>query len=258
MIRSFVALLLISCGVRAAEPTRHEWTVGGVKREGLIALPEKATKAAPVVFAFHGHGGNMKNAAGQFPIHKLWPEAVCVYLQGLPTPGKLTDPEGKRNGWQHAAGDQDDRDLKFFDAVLAGLKKDHTIDEKRIYSTGHSNGGAFTYLLWAKRGDVFAAMAPSAATGGVATTKELKPKPALHIAGEKDPLVKFEWQTATIAHLKKLNECEADGKPWEKVATQFASKTGNPVVTYIHPGAHVVPKDAPALVVKFFQQHEKK
>lgn len=258
MVRSLVALLLFSLTVRAAEPTRHEWTVVGVKREGLVALPGKKTAAAPVVFAFHGHGGTMKSAAAQFPIHTLWPEAVCVYLQGLPTPGRLTDPEGKKNGWQHAAGDQGDRDLKFFDAVLAWLKKEHAIDEKRVYSTGHSNGGAFTYLLWAKRGDVLAATAPCAATGGVATSKELKPKPVLHIAGEKDELVKFEWQKATIAYLKNLNECETDGKAWEKVATRFASKGGTPVVTYIHPGGHVVPKDAPGLIVTFFQQHERK
>ena len=46
--------------------------------------------------------------------------------------------------------------------MLARLKTDYKVDDKRIYSTGHSNGGGFTYLLWAARGDVFAAFAPSA------------------------------------------------------------------------------------------------
>ena len=81
-------------------------------------------------------------------------------MQGLPTPGQLTDPEGKRNGWQKTVGDQKDRDLKFFDAVLTKLKADYKVDESRIYSMGHSNGGGFTYLLWAARGDQFAAFAP--------------------------------------------------------------------------------------------------
>ena len=89
-----------------------------------------------------------------FAYHKHWPEAIAVYMQGLNTPGVLTDPEGKRPGWQKRVGDQNDRDLKFFDAVLATLKKDYRVDEKRVYATGHSNGGAFTYLLWAARGDV--------------------------------------------------------------------------------------------------------
>ncbi|QEL16151.1 alpha/beta hydrolase family esterase [Limnoglobus roseus] len=258
MLRALLALLLLAPAVVAADPTRHEWKVNGVAREGLIALPTKSSKAAPVVFGFHGHGGSMKNAANSFKLHELWPEAICVYLQGLPTPGKLTDLDGKRAGWQHAAGDQEDRDLKFFDEVWAWLKKEHKVDEKRVYCTGHSNGGSFTYLLWAKRGDVFAAMAPSAATGGVATSKSLTPKPALIVAGEKDELVKFEWQKATITYVRKLNECETEGKPWEKTATEYPSKKGTPVVTFVHPGTHTYPKEAPALIVKFLQSQEKK
>ena len=54
------------------------------------------------------------------------------------------------------SGDQGDRDLKFFDEVLSTLKKEYKVDANRVYATGHSNGGAFTYLLWGERGDVFA------------------------------------------------------------------------------------------------------
>ena len=74
----------------------------------------------------------------------------------------------------------------------AGTRHICKVDEKRIYSTGHSNGGAFTYLLWAERGDVFAAMAPSAAVRR--KFDRLKPKPVMHLAGEKDALVKYQWQ----------------------------------------------------------------
>ena len=108
-------------------------------------------------------------------MHELWPEAVVVYMQGLSTPGRLTDPEGKKPGWQSAAGDQGDRDLKFFDALLATLKQEYKIDERRIYSTGHSNGGGFTYLLWSARPNMFAAVAPSAAVAA-RQLKDLKPK----------------------------------------------------------------------------------
>ena len=30
-----------------------------------------------------------------FAYYKLWPEAIVVYMQGLPTPGVFTDPDGK-------------------------------------------------------------------------------------------------------------------------------------------------------------------
>ena len=144
-------------------------------------------------------------------MNREWPEAISVYMQGLDTPGQLTDPAGTRAGWQAAVGDQGDRDLKFFDAMLAELKKDYQVDTKRIYCTGHSNGGGFTYLLWATRGDTFAAVAPSSAVG-LRELKDLKPKPVLHVAGRKDELVKFEWQERMIDALRKVNGCEGEGK----------------------------------------------
>ena len=124
---------------------RREWKIGDATREALIHVPAKAKKkVAPVIFVFHGHGGTMRHSARTFDFHTLWPEAIVVYMQGLNTPGRLSDPEGKKPGWQHSLGAQEDRDLKFFDAALASLKKDHKVDPKRIYATGHSNGGVFT------------------------------------------------------------------------------------------------------------------
>ena len=155
-----------------------------------------------------------------------------------------------------ALGDQGDRDLKFFDTVLARLKKDYKIDSKRVFATGHSNGGAFTYLLWAERGDVLAAVAPSAGMT-VESVPKLKPKPVMHIAGEKDALVKFDWQERTIAAVRKINGCEAEGKPWDKDCTIYASKTGTPVIAYVHAGGHVVPDAGPELIVKFFKEVSK-
>jgi polyhydroxybutyrate depolymerase len=230
--------------------------VDGVRREALVFAPEgKQKEAAPLVFGFHGHGGAMQSAARSFRIQELWPEALVVYMQGLNTPGRLTDPEGLKPGWQHDPADQGGRDLKFFDGVLASMKAGHAVDATRIYSIGHSNGGGFTYLLWAERGRHFAAMAPSGAAGR-RVAASLTPKPVLHIAGETDPLVKFEWQRLMIEHLRKLNGC-AEGRAWEldKNCTEYPSETGTPVVTAIHPGGHAYPKEAPEVVVKFFKQH---
>jgi polyhydroxybutyrate depolymerase len=237
------------------EPKARTWDVDGTKREALVVAPAKAGKSPPLMFVFHGHGGTAKHAAARYAYHKHWPEAVTVYPQGLPTPGKLTDPEGKKNGWQHGPGDQKDRDLKFFDVMLASMKKDHGIDEKRVYASGHSNGGGFTYTLWAARGDKFAAVAPSSAVAGKFAA-QLKPKPVFHLAGEKDSLVKFAWQEAMIEKLKKVNGCEGDkGRPAGKHCTEYGSRGGPVVVTYVHPGGHELPAEAPARIVEFFRAH---
>jgi len=257
---SLFALMLNLSTANSAETLAHrEWKVNGVIREALVYIPSaRSTNPAPVIFAFHGHGGTMQHAARMFHFHTLWPEAIVVYMQGLNTPGRLTDADGAKPGWQIAAGDQNDRDLKFFDAVLATLNAEDRIDVKRIYATGHSNGGSFTYLLWAKRGDVFAAVAPSAAVDARDVSR-LRPKPVFHIAGEKDPLVKFTWQQRMIRALRSLNQCSA-GEPWEqeKDCTFYASKIGAPVVTLIHSGTHQFPERAPELIVKFFQQHARR
>jgi len=259
--RPALVIVLLCLGallpIHAADAlARQQWTVDGIVREALVSIPPQAkSNPAPVVFAFHGHGGSMNNAARMFRYHTLWPQAIVVYMQGLNTPGRLTDPEGKKPGWQSGVGDQGDRDLKLFDAVLASLKQDYHVDAKRIYATGHSNGGGFTYLLLAERGDVFAAVAPSAAVDARSVLK-LRPKPVLHVAGEKDPLVKFAWQERMIEAVRKLDQC-ADGQPWEgeKDCTIYPSKLGTPVVTFIHPGTHQFPGTAPDIIVKFFKEH---
>ncbi|MBX7106349.1 MAG: esterase [Gemmataceae bacterium] len=256
MTASLVAVLFLFAPA-AAGPETRTWEVEGVKREAIVYAPSKSgTGKAPLVFDFHGHGGTARHAARVHHIHETWPEAVVVYMQGLNTPGRLTDPEGKKSGWQSGPGDQNDRDLKFFDAVLASMRKDFAIDDKRIYSTGHSNGGGFTYLLWAKRGDTFAAFAPVAAAAGPYFL-EAKAKPLFHAASESDPLVTMAMQQRTIDRVKKLNGCDGPAAEWAKGCQQFPSKTGTPVVVYLHGEGHKYPATTPALIVKFFQEHPK-
>lgn len=261
MLKVFVAALigLICQGARGAEAwVLRDWKVDGVKREALVHVPEvKAGERMPVVFAFHGHGGNMRNSTRSFRMDEVWPEALVVCMQGLPTPGKLTDPEGKKNGWQSGAGEQGDRDLKFFDAVFATMKAEHPVDEDRVYAMGHSNGGGFTYLLWAERGELFAAMGPSGSAASKSGPR-LKPKPVIHVAGEKDPLVKFSWQERTMGALRQLNQC-GPGEAWDQDAncTLYPSAIGMPLVTAIHPGGHEYPKGAPGVIAKFFKQHRR-
>ena len=251
-----IFLLLLGLGC-AADLERQTWTVDGVTREALVRVPDHLPAGgAPLVFAYHGHGGSMRQASRSFPIHDKWPEAIVVYPQGLPTAGQLTDPNGERAGWQGRAGLEGDRDLKFFDVMLAGLREHYAVDAKRIYSTGHSNGGGFTYLLWAERGDVFAALAPSSALlGRGAGWQKLKPKPLLHVASPQDELVQFAWQERMLDYALKLNGCEAF-KPDAMGYTVYPSSTGNDVAVFLHPGGHRYPSDvAPELIVKFFQAH---
>jgi polyhydroxybutyrate depolymerase len=54
--------------------------------------------------------------------------------------------------------------------------------------------------------------------------------------------------------VRKLNGCEPEGKPWDKMSTLYESKNGTPFVSFIHPGAHVFSTEAPPLIAKFFKE----
>lgn len=235
-------------------PVARTFIVDGVHRRALVFAPRTAVRTpAPVVFAFHGHGGTARKAAEAFGYHREWAEAIVVYPQGLPTPSP-GDPEGEKPGWNTGGAKGGNRDLAFFDAMLAQLGQDFEVDRRRIYASGTSNGGFFTYTLWGARPDVLAAVAPAAATWG-RLEDDLRPKPVFHVAGERDPLVKVEAQRTTIDRLRALNTC-GEGRPGRRPAiTIYPSAEGHQVVAFIHEGGHGFPESAAKPIVEFFKRH---
>ena len=236
------------------------WTIDGVKRTALVRVPAGVAGQLAVVFGWHGHGGRSTHSATRWGYAELDTTSILVFPQGLPTVSPLVDKEGRMPGWQTTVESEGGRDIKLFDTILADLKKEHSVDERRIYSMGHSNGAAFSYLLWQARPEVIAAIG-SVAGGLRGDSKALPPMPVIHVAGEKDPLVKFTWQQATFAAVKRFNACAEEGKPWAKEgvldATIFTSTKGAPLVTAIHGGGHEYAKGSTELIVRFFKENPK-
>jgi len=263
LLSAFFMAISISIAAHAAGeggklPPPVEWRIDGIPRQAIV-LPAAgpASLPAPVLFVFHGHGGSMQKSAMK-GFRELWPEAVTVCPQGLATrTGR--DPDGRRAGWQQKVGDHDNRDVKFFDAMLTTLRENYHIDDSRVFATGHSNGGGFTYLLWGVRGSRLAAIAPfSAGAGGLRNAKPLKPLPVFHGAGQKDSIVPFENQMRTMKAVRAFNQCDPNGRPWAKagtlVCTFYPSGQGAPFVSAVHQGAHAYPDEASALIVRFFKE----
>ena len=132
----------------------QSWEVDGVKRTALVRVPAGATGPMPLVFCWHGHGGRSTHSASRWGYGEVDKTSLLVFPQGLPTVSPLVDKEGRMPGWQTSVTSEGGRDLKFFDVMLADLKKKHAVDGRRIYSMGHSNGAAFSYVLWQARSDV--------------------------------------------------------------------------------------------------------
>jgi polyhydroxybutyrate depolymerase len=239
----------------AAEPVIMPWYIGRDTRAAIVYPPAVKDRHAksPLIFVFHGHGDNAWFATEQFPFQKLWPEAIVVFPQGIPTPS-ASDPQGERRGWQHEPGEVGDRDLKFFDAMLRTLRWQYRVDDQRIYAAGFSNGGFFDYILWAQRGDRFAAFAPCAAALRAPLQLTI-PKPVFVVAGEKDDRVPFPEQRKTIDALRQVNGCPGAGQAWGDPRVQrYESPHGAPVVAFVHAGGHAVPPPITVLMTEFLKQ----
>jgi polyhydroxybutyrate depolymerase len=253
---AFAMLGLAATSALAGQGKVMSWTVEGVKRQALVFAPAPTTAAIkhPLVFAFHGHGGKMQGTSQLMHIQTLWPAAIVVYPQGLSSMS-THDPQGLRPGWQKEAGDNGDRDLKFFDAMLATMKQTYTVDDDRIYTTGFSNGGGFSYLLWAERGKTLAAIGECA--GRLQDSTHLtQPRAFLAIAGQADTTDLFVWQQQSIEKARQADNATGPGQACGQNCTFYPSTTQTPVKTFIHPGGHVYPAWAPAEVVKFFKNHK--
>ena len=244
-----LAGVLLILGVRAASAEVMRWRVDGETREAIVFAPTAASREGgrvPLVLSFHGRGDNTQNFQ-HTNVHVAWPEAIVVYFQGLETRGGLA-------GWQVERGEGTDRDLKLVDVALASLRTTYGIDDDRIYATGFSNGGMFTYLLWAERPGVFAAYAPVAGRLRP-SVRPRQPRPLFHVAGERDRQVNFSDQEAAIAIAAEVNGVAAATTRCGDGCTIYGSGTPAPVMTWIHTGGHVYPRETSERIVSFFLDH---
>lgn len=236
----------------------REWDIDGTKREAIIHYPAKADREhaikSPVILAFHGHGGRAARVQNSMDFQSRWPEAVVVYPQGLKTKSPR-DPEGERAGWQNRVGEESNRDLKFVDRMIESLRNEGWVDDARVFATGHSNGGGFTYALWNARPGMLAGVAPVAA--GSLDVMKLTPLACMHVAARGDQIVPFVNQQRTMLAVRRVNGCAENGAPWAEDATKdctrWDSPKGAPFVAMIVDGGHEYPAEAPALIVRFFK-----
>jgi polyhydroxybutyrate depolymerase len=129
----------------------------------------KKGTAMPVVMVLHGGGGNpgvarfqsgMSDVADRENFIALYPAATnATYTDRLLYWNAGMTPKDKRQ--------KDIDDVAYFNAVLDDLPKWFTIDPKRIYATGISNGAHMSYRLGTQLSNRIAAFAPVAAQRAV-------------------------------------------------------------------------------------------
>ena len=160
-------------------------------------------------------------------------------------------------------GEDGNRDLKFFDAMLATLRQKLSVYNERIYTTGFSNGTGFSYLLWAERGDTLAAI--GAVAGVLAHSEKSRlhqPRPLIAIFGTDPHTASKEIKERTIHAAREVNNALASEESCDiptgaSDCKLYPSTSQTPVKNIIHTGGHEYLPWMAEEIVKFFQNHKK-
>ncbi|KAI5803647.1 putative ferulic acid esterase [Geopyxis carbonaria] len=149
---SLVATAAASCGdALPSSPTPggsselRYITSGGISRTYRLYLPEGYTNndAAPLIFSFHGNGGNAtkQEQISKFSEPEFNTKYVVVYGNGA------KNDKGSRS-WEGASySNEGVSDVQYTADVLAAVEEELCIDSDRVYANGKSNGGGFVGLL---------------------------------------------------------------------------------------------------------------
>jgi polyhydroxybutyrate depolymerase len=228
--------------------------VDGTTRSAVLVVPEDLSEPAPLLFAFHGHGGTGGALDRQLGFENLWPEAIVVYPDGQTGHPGINDPQGTETGWQTTKGEGGDADIAFYDALLADLQAKLPVDPDRIYLMGHSNGSELVSLLRNERGDAVAATANSSAQ----LTRWIPTDPVRSMfmsMGQTDTTAPYAQQKKAIPVAATHLGVDAVTARTDGYLTTRTGPDGIELAVYDHPGGHPPPPELPALLVAFFQRH---
>jgi polyhydroxybutyrate depolymerase len=250
---------------------RSSGIIGGRQRSFFLYEPRDLKPGAPLLFVFHGGGGDggeaREGTGGEFELLADRYGFLVAY------------PDGVGRSWNGCRKMQNDArerrgidDVGFVDAMIAQEIARHHIDPKHIFAVGHSNGGALAFRLILERPSAFAGIAAISANLPTPDNMDCKPMPAprpvMVINGTADPVNPYNGGTnargtsrgrvlstdQTVQYFAMLNgladspqtarlphQNDSDNTWVERMAWTAPEKPS--VVLYtIHGGGHVVPQ----------------
>ena len=177
--------------VRTLSAGDHAFTLrhGGRQRSYIVHVPAGATDLLPVLLAFHGGGGNAKGFQAYAELDAVADREhfLVVYPNGTgPLPNRLLTWNAGDNCCGYALRNNVN-DVGFVTTLLGDLERRTPIDRRRVYATGHSNGGIFSHRLAAERSGIIAAIAPVAGALDLNSFAPTRAMPVLHIHSVDDP-----------------------------------------------------------------------
>jgi len=240
-------------GVESSEVqgTAFSITVGGRTRTYAVSQPSTCTANCPVILDFHGFTSTNtgeQNASGIFGLGNQ---------QGVIT----VWPQGVSNSWNAGSGQfgsccgtaqrSNINDVAFVRAMVAKIKVDFPrADPRRIYTTGISNGCAFSQRLAVEASDIIAAAACSSLYLLTTQTSLARPISVTDIHGRQDNTVSYNqsssWTGAqnNFHRWATLNRCTGTAVRTNLTANSFVERfsscaSGTQVALYSIRSGHI-------------------
>jgi poly(3-hydroxybutyrate) depolymerase len=193
----FGALMVLPASLLAQNNGQGQYLTGqrlqhaSGNREYAIYIPVNYNSARPVplVLLFHGFTNSISTMFNSSQMQALADANNFIYAipQGLGTPA------GWNIGLSFGGGADD---LGFTRSLIDKIALNYSINAKRVYAAGFSNGGFFSYQLACELSDKIAAIAsvagsmnPTWISGNNATCSPSHPIPVLQFTGSNDNVI---------------------------------------------------------------------
>lgn len=183
-------------------------TVNGQIRSYIVHVPTSyhSKNPVPVVIFFHGAGGTAENAMRETGLTVTADKHgfIVVFPEGTPYDTSLP-PSFEKNPQKWNAGSggvttaKNERDdIAFVTKILDDLKKQVSLDERRLFATGFSNGASMAFRVGIELNNRIAAIAPVSGLLRIENPKLENPISLLYIIGTEDPLIPLEGGEVTL------------------------------------------------------------
>ncbi|KAH6912210.1 fungal cellulose binding domain-containing protein [Coprinopsis sp. MPI-PUGE-AT-0042] len=185
-----------------------------------------------LIFGFHWLNGNMNNVApGYYGLRDLAKETAIFVA-----------PNGINAGWGNGGGS----DTQFVDQILNEINNGLCVDQRQIFATGFSFGGAMSYNLACSRPNVFRSVAVIAGAQLSGCSGGETKIPYLGIHGVADSVLNVSQGRGLRDRYLRVNGCASKNAPEPGrgssstyMKTEYSCSAGFPVWWIAHGGDHV-------------------
>lgn len=209
----------------------QKMNVNGQSRDYIVYIPKSysGNEKYPLLFAFHGLGGNMEASYNNSKFHELAETENFIVVH----------PNGVSSKW-NAVTIKNNIDVEFTEALIEKLQNEYAIDPKRIYSSGMSNGGYFSFLLACELSDKVAAI--GSVTGLMFKNildncTPTRPVPVMQIHGTQDNVVDYSGVDGIISFW--INHNKVSSTPTVSKIPDTNTTDGSTIERFIYKGDNV-------------------